>query len=107
MSTTFAIESQQVQAGTMPAPIPEARPVIQLDHIHKVYTMGDVEVHALRGVSLPIGEGAFVAIMGASGSGKSTTMHILGRLDRPTRRTYILDGEDVSQMSKAERAGLR
>ena len=57
MSTTFAIESQQVQAGIMPAPIPEARPVIQLDHIHKVYTMGDVEVHALRGVSLTIGEG--------------------------------------------------
>ena len=107
MSTTFAIESQQVQAGTMPAPIPEARPVIQLDHIHKVYTMGDVEVHALRGVSLKIGEGEFVAIMGASGSGKSTTMNILGCLDRPTRGTYILDGEDVSQMSKDERADIR
>jgi putative ABC transport system ATP-binding protein len=69
--------------------------------------MGDVEVHALRGVSLDIREGEFVAIMGASGSGKSTMMNIIGCLDRPTRGTYILDGEDVSQMSKDERADIR
>src|SRR5256885_1186182 len=87
--------------------IPEARPVIQLDHIHKTYTMGDVQVHALRGASLTIREGEFVAIMGASGSGKSTTMNILGCLDRPTRGSYILDGQDVSQMSKDERADIR
>ncbi|HEV8429847.1 MAG TPA: ABC transporter ATP-binding protein [Pyrinomonadaceae bacterium] len=106
MSTTFAIE-QQVPEVAMATPVPEAHPVIQLDHIHKTYTMGDVEVHALRGVSLTIGEGEFVAIMGASGSGKSTTMNILGCLDRPTRGTYILDGEDVSQMSKDDRADIR
>jgi putative ABC transport system ATP-binding protein len=87
--------------------IPEARPVIELENIHKTYTMGDVQVHALRGASLTIREGEFVAIMGASGSGKSTTMNILGCLDRPTKGTYILDGQDVSELSKDERADIR
>src|SRR5256714_5012717 len=85
----------------------EARAVIQLEGVHKTYTMGDVEVHALRGVSLTIAEGEFVAIMGASGSGKSTTMNIVGCLDRPTRGTYALDGQDVSALSKDERADIR
>jgi len=105
-----AIIEQQMQQPIISATIdqlPEPQPVIKLDHIHKTYTMGDVEVHALRGVSLTINEGEFVAIMGTSGSGKSTTMNILGCLDRPTRGTYILDGQDVSQLSKDERADIR
>src|ERR671911_2525753 len=89
---------------TPPAEAPE---VIRLEGVHKTYAMGDVEVHALRGVSLTIREGEFVAIMGTSGSGKSTMMNIIGCLDRPTKGTYILDGEDVSQMSKDERADIR
>src|SRR5258707_9660227 len=108
MSAALMTESQPMPFSAVAlAHQPELRPVIQLDHIHKTYTMGDVEVHALRGISLTIGEGEFVAIMGASGSGKSTTMNILGCLDRPTRGSYILDGEDVSEMSKDQRADIR
>ena len=85
----------------------EAREVIRLEGIHKTYSMGDVEVHALRGVTLGIREGEFVAIMGASGSGKSTTMNIIGCLDSPTRGSYALDGREVSRLSKDERADIR
>ena len=108
MSATLVTESPvlPVSAATL-GQQPEARPVIQLDHIHKTYTMGDVNVYALRGVSLTIREGEFVAIMGASGSGKSTTMNIIGCLDQPTRGQYILDGQDVSELSKDERADIR
>ncbi len=81
--------------------------VIQLNQIHKTYNTGEIEVRALRGVSLTIRKGEFVAIMGSSGSGKSTLMNILGCLDRPTQGKYILDGEDVSLYSKDERADIR
>jgi putative ABC transport system ATP-binding protein len=88
-----------------PAERPE--PVIKLDHIHKIYKMGDIEVHALRGISLTIQQGEFVAVMGVSGSGKSTMMNLIGCLDQPTRGNYILDGRDVSKLSKDDRADIR
>jgi putative ABC transport system ATP-binding protein len=87
--------------------IETASPIIGLRDIRKTYRTGDVEFHALRGISLDIREGEFVAIMGTSGSGKSTTMNILGCLDRPTSGSYILDGTDVSGLSKDERADIR
>jgi putative ABC transport system ATP-binding protein len=83
------------------------RPVIQIENLHKTYDLGEVQVHALRGVSLSIDSGEFVAIMGASGSGKSTFMNLVGCLDRPTRGRYLLEGQDVSLLSKADLAHIR
>lgn len=81
--------------------------LLELDAVTKVYRMGDVDVRALDGVNLRIERGEFVAIMGASGSGKSTMMNILGCLDRPTTGSYRLDGQEVSSLSRAALAGLR
>ena len=81
--------------------------VIAVSDLTKVYQMGDVEVRALRGVSLSITAGDFVTVIGPSGSGKSTFMHILGCLDRPTSGQYILDNQDVSTLSRDELAEVR
>jgi putative ABC transport system ATP-binding protein len=81
--------------------------VISVRNLVKTYVVGEVEVRALRGVSIDVQEGEFVAVTGPSGSGKSTLMHILGCLDRPTSGQYILDGQDVSRMSKDQLAEVR
>ena len=81
--------------------------LITLDKVSKTYRTGDIEVHAVREVSLDIGTGEFVAIMGASGSGKSTLMNILGCLDRPTSGRYVLDGVEVSELDRDQLADLR
>jgi len=81
--------------------------VIRLEDIHKIYHTGEVDVHAVRGVSMEIQRGEFVAVMGASGSGKSTLMNVLGCLDRTTRGRYLLDSTDVSQLDRDALADIR
>lgn len=83
------------------------KPVIKLEDIHKTYQTGEVEVKAVRGVTLEIHQGEFVALMGASGSGKSTMMNIIGCLDRPSGGKYSLDGIDVSQLKRDALADIR
>ncbi|MEO8214035.1 MAG: ABC transporter ATP-binding protein [Myxococcales bacterium] len=82
-------------------------PLIEVQDVTRTYNLGDVVVHALRGVSLTIAQGEFVAVMGPSGSGKSTLMNIIGCLDRPTTGRYVLDDVDAGLLSRDERADLR
>ena len=81
--------------------------VIHVEDVHKYYDLGETRVHALRGVSVDIRKGEFVAVMGASGGGKSTFMNILGCLDRPSSGRYFLEGTDVSQLTKKDLAAIR
>src|SRR5579864_29101 len=96
---TISIEPKETVAGS--------KPVIRLENVFKTYDLGEIQVQALRGVSLQVREGEFVAVMGPSVSGKSTIMNILGCLDRPTKGRYFLDGVDVSRMPKTELARIR
>ena len=99
-------ELLQSQAETLSAPRVSA-PLIQVENLHRTYDLGEVQVHALRGVSLSIETGELAAIMGASGSGKSTLMNLIGCLDRPTKGHYWLEGQDVSKHSNRDLAKIR
>lgn len=81
--------------------------MIELKDVWRTFQVGDSEVHALRGVNLSIGPGEHVALMGPSGSGKSTLLHIVGCLDRPSRGSYLFEGQDTLGLSEAERSHLR
>jgi len=99
--------SSQVEPADATAPAVKPEALIRLAGVHKIYDLGEVQVHALRGIDVEIRGGEFVAIMGASGGGKSTFMNIVGCLDRPTRGQYWLEGTDVSQLDKRELARIR
>jgi len=81
--------------------------IIKVDNLHKTYIVGDIKVHALRGINLSIQKGEFISIMGASGSGKTTLMNLLGCMDLPTSGTYILDGVDIHSVDENDLADIR
>ena len=85
----------------------KTRPIIELQGLHKIYGSGELEVHALRDINLIVNPGEYCSIMGASGSGKSTMMNVIGCLDRPTRGQYRLDGDNVAQMEDRALAIIR
>src|SRR5512146_741041 len=99
--------TQEKPAETAEGKAAQAGAVIRVEDVHKYYELGETRVHALRGVTVDIAAGEFVAVMGASGGGKSTFMNILGCLDRPSSGRYLLEGTDVSSLSKRELAAIR
>jgi putative ABC transport system ATP-binding protein len=86
---------------------PHSNPVIETRSLSRVYSMGSIEVHALRDASLQVNQSEFVALMGSSGSGKSTLLHLLGCLDEPTSGSYILEGRTVERLTRNQRARVR
>ena len=102
-----AIDRVNGDARADPTVRSAADTVIRVEDVHRYYDLGETRVHALRGVSLTVERGGFVAIMGSSGSGKSTLMNLLGCLDRPSSGRYLLEGVDVSTLTKNQLAAIR
>lgn len=104
---TIVDSTQTVKQNELAAAAAAGNAVIRVEDVHKYYDLGETRVHALRGVSVEVERGEFVAIMGASGSGKSTFMNMLGCLDRPSSGRYLLEGIDVSKHDKRALAQIR